>query len=238
MFALFLMQIFNPQLATLPSACGCHILCIFMERAWAALWQGQHNILIGICISSSMQLPTLFHICPHFPTHFPHFGFQVEPQKDPYAAAAIVAITRPYIAVVHSTYVSLYIRIVIAAYECGRQRRRGHLICSCMKMCSHCTHKSGNWKYINLVQTHTHMHTKSPTHSHTCRSAKGYCISCCRTRSLWSFGISFSLILSLLHNYANVQIALGLMTVITQAEEEMGKGWREGTLSSLWTCEI
>lgn len=111
---------------------------------WVALWQGQHNILIGICISSSMQLPTLFHICPHFPTHFPHFGFQVEPQKDPYAAAAIVAIARPYIAVVYSTYVSLYIRIVIAAYECGRQRRRGHLICSCMKMCSHCTHKSGN----------------------------------------------------------------------------------------------
>lgn len=166
MFALFLMQIFNPQLATLSSACGCHILCIFMERAWAALWQGQHNILIGICISSSMQLPTLFHICPHFPTHFPHFGFQVEPQKDPYAAAAIVAITRPYIAVVYSTYVSLYIRIVIAAYECGRQRRRGHLICSCMKMCSHCTHKSGNWKYINLVQTHTHAHKVSHTLTH------------------------------------------------------------------------
>lgn len=141
------------------------------------------------------------------------------------------------IAVVYSTYVSLYIRIVIAAYECGRQRRRGHLICSCMKMCSHCTHKSGNWKYINLVQTRTHIHTKSPTHSHTCRSAKGYCISCCRTRSLCSFGISFSLILSLLHNYANVQIALGLMTVITQVEEETGQGLREGTLSSLWTCE-
>lgn len=138
------------------------------------------------------QFNAIANAFPHLPTfshtYFPHFAFLVEPQKDPYAAAAIVAITRPYIAVLYSTYVSLYvgtyvyIRIVIAAYECGWQRRRGHLICSCMKMCSHCTHKSGNWKYINLVQIHTYIHTKSPTHTlthtHTCRSAKGYCISC------------------------------------------------------------
>lgn len=67
-----------------------------MVLAWAALWQGQHNILIGICKSSSMQLPALFHICPHFLTHFTHFAIQVEPQKAPYAAAAFVAIARPY----------------------------------------------------------------------------------------------------------------------------------------------
>lgn len=51
------------------------------------------------------------------------------------------------------------------------------------------------------------MHTKSPTN--TCL-AKDIAF-----RSLWSFGFSFSL--SLVHNYVNVQIALGLMTVITQA---------------------
>lgn len=89
-----------------------------MERAWAAVWQGQHNILIGICISSSMQLPALLHICPHFLTHFTHFAIQVEPQKAPYAAAAIVAIARPYITVVHSTDVSVYVFIHTHSYCC------------------------------------------------------------------------------------------------------------------------
>lgn len=130
-----------------------------------------------------------------------------------------------------------YIRIVIAAYECGWQTRRGHLICSCMKMCSHCTHKSGNWKYINLVQTHTHTHILAHKVSHTHMSGKGYCISCCRTRSLWRFSLCFSLSLSLVHNYANVQIALGLMTVITQAVVG-GRGWQgdsHSIISLLWT---
>lgn len=101
LFALFLMQIYHnwqrsQVLVGLP-----HPLHIYGTSGGVPVCQ--HNILIGICISSSMQLPTLF-------SHISHLWLSGLSHKrlNMLHSCVAVAITRPYITVVCSAYVCVY----------------------------------------------------------------------------------------------------------------------------------